>query len=143
MLNRSKIWAAMLLIGVFAAGVAIGGPVWGAFADNQRDDRGRRDGSSESRDRERKSYSEHLQEDLNLTVEQRAAVDSILEVSQSDMRAVWRNMRAEIDTLRQDVAQEIMQLLDDEQQVKYTEMIERSRSKGGRERSSRNDRHYE
>lgn len=143
MLNRSKLWAAMLLLGVFAAGIAIGGPAWGAFADDRNDERDSRGGSSESRNRERRSYSEHLQEDLNLTAEQRSAVDSILAVSQSDMRTVWREMRAQIDTLRQAVSDDIMQLLDADQQTKYGEMLERSRRRGERDRASRNDKHNE
>lgn len=143
MLNRSKLWAATLLIGVFAAGIAIGGPVWSTFGDDVHDGRGRRGGSSDSRDREHKSYSEHLQEDLSLTVEQRAAVDSILAASQADMRTAWRDLRARIDTLRHDVAEEIMQLLDAEQQAKYSEMIERSRRRGDRERESRENKYYD
>ena len=74
MLNRSKIWAATLLLSVFAAGIAIGGPAWGAVTDVGGVERGRRGDPPESRSRERRSYSEHLQEDLNLSVEQRAAV---------------------------------------------------------------------
>jgi len=143
MLNRSKFWAVALLVAVFAAGVAIGGPAWNVFASDRNDERDRRVGPAESRDRERKSYSDHLQEDLDLTVEQRAAVDSILDVSQSDMRAVWRDMRAEIDTLRKAVADEIMQLLNEGQQTKYSEMLERSRRRGERDRATRNDRNYE
>ena len=140
MLNRSKLWATTLLFGVFAAGIALGGPAWSALRDNEQNDRSRRGSSSESRGRERKSYSEHLQEDLNLTVEQRAAVDSILSVSQSDMRTAWRDLRARIDTLRQNVSEEIMLRLDDEQQTKYREMLERSRRRGERERESRENR---
>ncbi len=143
MLNRSKLWAATLLIAVFAAGVAVAGPVWSTLGDDGHDDRSRRSGSSDSRDRERKSYSEHLQEDLNLTVDQHAAVDSILAVSQADMRIAWRDLRARIDTLRQEVAAEIMQLLDAEQQTKYSEMIERSRRRGDRERESRENRYHD
>lgn len=146
MLNRSKLWAATLLIGVFAAGIAIGGPVWNAFGDDRSDQRGRRGGSSsssESRDRGHRSYSDHLQEDLGLTTDQRAAIDSILAESQSDMREVWRDMRSKIDTLRSDVSVEIMQLLDEEQQTKYGEMLERSRRRGDRERASRENRYYE
>jgi hypothetical protein len=143
MLNRSKLWAATLLIAVFATGIAVGGPTWSAFSDDGRGDRGRRGGSSDSRDREHKSYSEHLQEDLSLTVEQRAAVDSILAVSQADMRSAWRDLRARIDTLRQDVAEEIMQLLDEEEQAKYSERIERSRRRGDRERESRENRYHD
>ncbi len=146
MLNRSKLWAATLLIGVFAAGIAVGGPVWNAFGDDRSDQRGRRGSasdSSESRDRGHRSYSDHLQEDLGLTTDQRAAIDSILAESQSEMRAVWREMRSTIDTLRQDVPDEIMQLLDEEQQAKYGEMLERSRRRGDRERASRENRYHE
>jgi hypothetical protein len=143
MLNRSKLWATTLLIGVFAAGIAVGGPVWGALGDDGHDGRNRRGGSAESRGRERKSYSEHLQEDLNLSLEQRAAVDSILALSQSDMRTAWRDLRARIDTLRQDVAEEIMLLLDAEQQAKYREMIEQSRRRGDRERAPKDNRHHD
>ena len=140
MLNRPKLRAVLLLLGVFAAGIAVGGPGWSALNDGRHDDRGRRGSSSDSHSRERKSYSEHLQEDLNLTVEQRTAVDSILQESQSDMRQVWKEMRAEIDTLRRDVSDEIMKLLDEEQQTKYSEMLERSRRRGNRERAPRSDR---
>lgn len=143
MLNRSKLWAAMLLCGAFAAGVAVGGPAWHAFGNGGPDGRGRRSVASEPRDRERRSYSEHLQEVLNLTAEQRAAVDSILDENQSEMRQVWREMRAEIDTLRVDVTSAIMKLLDEEQQTKYSELLERSRRRGDREREPRNDMHYE
>lgn len=143
MLNRSKLWAATLLFGVFAAGIAVGGPAWGALNDRQPDDRVSRSGSSDSRTRERRSYSEHLQEYLALTVEQRVAVDSILSENQSEMRRVWRGMRAEIDTLQQNVTNEIMRLLDDEQQGKYRELLDRSRRRGERERATRENRNHE
>ena len=111
-----------LLLAVFAAGVAIGGPTWNALSNDSQDERGRRE-NTDQRDRghgggEGHSYSEHLQEALSLTVEQRAAVDSILEASQSDMRDLWRGMRSQIDTLRQGVSVEIIELLDEEQQTK-------------------------
>jgi hypothetical protein len=143
MLNRSKLWATTLLVGVFAVGIVLGGPAWSALRDNERNDRSRRGGSSESRGREHRSYSDHLQDELNLTVEQRAAVDSILALSQSDMRTAWRDLRARIDTLRQNVAEEIMLRLDEEQQTVYREMLERSRRRGDRERESRENRDYD
>jgi hypothetical protein len=143
MLNRSKLLATTLLLGVFAAGIAIGGPAWGALTEDRTYDRGTRNGSSESRDREHRSYSELLQAELNLSAGQRAAVDSILASNQSDMRVVWREMRARIDTLRQDVVEEIMQLLREDQQTRYRELLERSRRRGERERATRNDRQHE
>ena len=56
---------------------------------------------------------------------------------------MWRGMRAQIDTLRHEVAEEIMQLLDAEQQTKYGKILERSRRRGDRERESRENRDYD
>jgi hypothetical protein len=56
---------------------------------------------------------------------------------------VWREMRASIDTLRGEVVEAIMQLLDEDQQARYSDMLERSRRRGERDRAPRNDRHYE
>ena len=142
MLNRSRLWAMTLLLAVFAAGIAIGGPTWNALSNDSQDERSRRD-SSDQRDRGHGSYSEHLQERLSLTTEQCAAVDSVLELSQSAMRDVWREMRSQIDTLRQDVSKEIMQLLDEEQQTKYRELIARSNRRGDRERAPSENREHE
>ena len=89
------------------------------------------------------SYSDHLQEALSLTVEQRAAVDSVLLASQSEMREVWRAMRSQIDTLRQDVSNDIMQLLDESQQAQYRELIARSNRRGDRERAPKENRDHE
>lgn len=144
MLNRSKLWAVTLLLGVFAAGIAIGGPTWSAFNDGRPDEeRSRRSNSSDSRNRGHKSYSERLQEDLGLTPEQRAATDSILDRQQAEMRAAWREMRAQIDTLRQHISTEIMEVLNEEQQEKYAEMLARSRRRGDRERAPGENRDHE
>lgn len=136
-----------LLLAVFAAGVAIGGPTWKALSDDGQDERGRRESSSQ-RDRGRSggsghSYSDHLQDALSLTADQRSAVDSILDESQSEMRDVWREMRAQIDTLRQGVSVDIMQLLDEEQQTQYRELIARSNRRGDRERAPKENRNHE
>jgi len=138
MLNRSRLWATTLLLAVFAAGVAIGGPTWNALSNDSQDKRAR-DGNTEQRDRGHSSYSDRLQEALSLTSDQRAAVDSILEESKSEMRDIWRDMRSHIDTLGQDVANDIMQLLDSEQQTKYRDLIARSNRRGERERVPRNN----
>jgi hypothetical protein len=137
-----------LLLSVFAAGIALGGPTWDALSNDGQDGRDRRE-STDQRDRGRgdggdeHSYSDHLQEALSLTADQRSAVDSILDESQSEMRDVWRGMRAQIDTLRQEVSVEIMQLLDEEQQTQYRELIARSNRRGDRERAPKENRNHE
>ena len=147
MFNRSRLWAMTLLLAVFAAGVAVGGPTWNALSNDGQDERGGRE-STDQRDRGRSggdghSYSDHIQEALSLTADQRSAVDSILDDSQSEMRDVWRGIRAQIDTLRQGVSVEIMQLLDEEQQTQYRELIARSNRRGDRERAPRENRNHE
>jgi Spy/CpxP family protein refolding chaperone len=144
MLNRSKLWAAILLLGVFAAGVAIGGTAWSALGNNRPGDRGGgRGGAPELRDREHRSYSDDLQEQLGLTAAQRAAIDSILESSQPEMHSAWRQMRARIDTLRQSISNQVMEVLDEQQQAQYRELLARSRRRGDRERAPRDNRYHE
>lgn len=138
MLNRSRLWAMTLLLAVFAAGLALGGLTWNMLTDGRPSEPSRR-GNTVQRDREHQSYSDHLQEALKLTSEQRAAVDSILDESQSEMHDLWRQMRSQFDTLRQEVSYDIMQLLDEEQQTKYRDLIARSNRRGDRERAPRNN----
>ena len=143
MLNRSRLWAMTLLLAVFAAGTVVGGLSWNVLSEDSQEERSRQE-STDQRDRGReRSYSDRLQEALSLTADQRAAVDSVLDASQSAMRVVWRAMRSQIDTLRQDVSVEIMQLLDEEQQTSYRELIARSNRRGDRERATRENRNHE
>ena len=147
MLNRSRLWAVTLLLAVFATGIALGGPTWNALRKDSHDERSEAE-TADQRDRghgsgDGRSYSDRLQEALSLTAEQRTAVDSILDASQSEMRDLWRAMRSQIDTLRQGVSAEIMQLLDEQQQTQYREMLARSNRRGDRERASRENRDHE
>lgn len=140
MLNQSKIWAVALLVAVFAAGVAIGGPLWGALSGDQPAHISERGTPPDSRGRERRSYSEHLQEELDLTAEQRSAIDSILELNQDEMHRAWRELRARIDALRQEISSEVMVFLTEQQREEYRAMIERSKNRGDRDRARRNHR---
>ena len=136
MLNRSKLWATSLLVAMFVTGAAVGGGVartWigSASADDYRDrmpgDRGRPP-----------SYAEHLEMALSLTPLQRAAVDTILARRESDMQQMWREMQPRLDALRDTIRTKIMDVLDDEQQQKYRELLDRSRHRGERDRENRN-----
>ena len=134
MLSRSKVWAVALLLAVFAAGATVGAAVMTAWnplkasavspSSERRDhDRGRR-----------RSYAERLQEELSLTTEQRTAVDAILEEREAEMRELWAQMKPKYDALRETIRAEIMGVLDEEQQQRFQALIERSRSRGERER---------
>lgn len=137
MLNRSKLWAAGLLAAAFVAGTAVGAAVTATWD--------RRDAAAESRRHERDDrgrqggYAERLEASLGLTPEQRLAVDSILDRQQTAMRSLWAEYSPKFDELRQDVRNQIMEILDDEQQKTYRELIARSDRRRERE-SGTNDR---
>jgi hypothetical protein len=136
MLNRSKLWATGLLVAMFVTGAAVGGGVSRVWLENgaavDQRDRG-------SADRARPpSYAERLEAHLGLTAAQRAAVDTILARRESDMRDLWQEMQPRFDALRDTIRTKIMAVLDDEQQQKYRELLERSSHRGERDRENRN-----
>ena len=137
MLNRSKLWAAILLFAVFAAGAAAGATAWNAL-DTRASDPDRRRGGPRG-DRGPGGYAEAMQRELNLTVEQRAILDSLLAENEPVLHDAWRQMHARLDTIRRDVSDKIMVILDEEQQQKFQEFITRSNRRGERDRGSRNN----
>lgn len=137
MLNRSKLWATVLLITVFAAGATVGGAAFSTW--------GPRDGAADRMERgddrgRRPSYAERLETDLGLTAEQRETVDTILAQQQLDMQELWRQMRPQFDALRDTIRSKIMDVLTDEQKQTYNELIERSRRRGERDRENQHNR---
>ncbi len=138
MLNKSKLWASILLITVFAAGAAIGGVAAAAWegggqpADQARRDRGSRE------DRSRGGYAERLEAILSLTEAQRAEVDSILVREQRAMRILWEQVNPKFDSLRHEVRTQITEILDEQQREKYRELIAHSDSRRTRDSGSQN-----
>ncbi len=138
MINRSILWAATLLLAVFAAGAVFGGVVSRASgigypAPEER----RRDRTEPTR---RPNYAERLEIELSLTTEQRAEVDSILQRQQSELQLLWSEMRPQVDALRDGVREQIMEILYEDQQARYRELIARSDRRGDRERGTTNHR---
>ena len=138
MLNKSKLWASVLLIAVFAAGAAIGAvaaAAWGTGnqpADQTRRDRGNRE------DRSREGYAGRLETILGLTEAQRAEVDSILAREQRAMRVLWEGVNPKFDSLRHEVRAQITEILDEQQREKYRELIAHSDSRRARDSGSQN-----
>jgi Spy/CpxP family protein refolding chaperone len=137
MLNRSKLWATVLLITVFAAGATVGGAAFSTWGP--RDGAGDRMERGDDRGR-RPSYAERLETDLGLTSEQREMVDTILAQQQLDMQELWRQMRPQFDALRDTIRSKIMDVLTDEQKQTYNELVERSRRRGERDRENQHNR---
>ena len=135
MLNRSKLWATGLLVAMFVTGAAVGGGMSGAWRGNSgnTDDRG-----WDSTDRGRPpSYAERLDAHLDLTESQRSAVDSILARRESDMAEFWQEVRPKFDALRDTIRIRIMDVLTEEQQQKYRELLEHGSRRGERDRENR------
>jgi hypothetical protein len=138
MMDPSRLWAATLLLAVFAAGAVFGGVAsraWG-IGDPAPEVR-RRDRTESTR---RPNYAERLEIELSLTTEQRAEVDSILQRQQSEMQVLWSEMRPQFDALRDGVRDQIMAILYEDQQAKYRELMARSDRWGDRERGTTNHR---
>ena len=120
MFNRSIALAVTLLIATFVLGVAVGGGAVAAWGDKpERQPRPTR---------ERVSYSERLQQDLDLRAAQRESVEVIMERRQDAMRQMWRGISPQFDSLRQEINQEIMAVLDSGQQATFQDLIARADS---------------
>jgi hypothetical protein len=101
-------------------GVAVGGGTVAAWGDKPE----RRPRPT----RERVSYSERLQQDLDLRAAQRESVEVIMERRGDAMRQMWRSMAPQFDTLRQQINREIMAVLDSGQQATFQDLIARADS---------------
>ncbi len=134
MFNRSKLWATGLLVAMFVTGAAVGGGMSQAWRGN-----GDIAGSTgrDSTDRERPSYVERLTAHLDLTESQQAEVESIVARRESDMAELWRDVRPKFDALRDTIRTKIMDVLTEEQQQKYRELLDHGSRRGERDRENR------
>ncbi|HEX9728409.1 MAG TPA: hypothetical protein VGA37_07900 [Gemmatimonadales bacterium] len=114
MLNRSKLYALLLLLGVFVTGTVVGGAVSAAWGDRAAKRTGNADRPP------RRSYAERLEQELGLDAGQRDSIVEILRRNQEAMRDLWTETRPRMDTIRSNVRSEILSLLTDEQREAYT-----------------------
>jgi Spy/CpxP family protein refolding chaperone len=119
---------------MFVTGAAVGGGMSQAWGGDSNDTS---DQEPEGGERARPSYVERLTAHLELTDSQQAEVKSILERRESDMAALWHEVRPKFDALRDTIRIKIMDVLTEEQQQKYRELLERSSRRGERERENR------
>src|SRR5687767_8564890 len=98
MFNRSRAWAAGLLVAAFGAGVAVGAATkaWGDRDKGPDRNRG-----------PRLSYIERLERDLALRPPQREAIGTILDRHNATTREIQRQARESFDTMRIQVRSEI------------------------------------
>lgn len=133
MFNQSKAFAVGLLIAVFVAGIALGsaGTRWIAQSRMaaQRAARG--------------GPADRLARELQLTAVQRDSVATILRRYDPQMRTIFATVRPQMDSLRQQLRNDIRAQLTAEQQATYERLMERDRARYSRRDSAiqREERH--
>jgi hypothetical protein len=116
-MQRSRSLALMFLLGALLVGGALGFTA----------DRVLTDSRCAKNDDNRRSFA-WLTEELNLTPEQSAAVDSIVERRHREMRAVIAPVRPQMDAVRDTARQQIRRVLDDAQRTRFDELIAKKNS---------------
>src|SRR5688500_1903448 len=122
-MQRSRSLALMFLLGALLVGGALGFTADRVLAGN----RCARNGDN------RRSFT-WLTEELNLTAEQSAAVDSIVERRHREMRAVIAPVRPQMDAVRDTARQQIRRVLDDAQRARFDELIAKKGSEQERKK---------
>jgi len=112
MFNRSKLWAAALLVAVFGAGAMAG---WAIQAS--ADDRGR------NRRRGTDAMVNYLAGELDLTAAQRDSVRAVFDRHRPAMKALWETVHPRMDSLRAAMRVAIAGQLTPAQQRTYQKLI--------------------
>jgi len=121
--GKSKAWALALLLGVLMLGAVAGIGVDrllisqpGAAVQPSRA-RGERD--------RRQAHLDWLAAELQLTEEQRAQLEAIVERNRQEMAALWQDMQPRFEALKSQARAETRALLNEEQLAAYEELLER------------------
>ena len=133
MFNQSKAFAIGLLVAVFLVGIGLGsaGSHW---LRSQR---------TPPRRDPRVTYADRLARDLDLSAVQRDSVAAILRRYDPQMRALFTGVRAQMDSLRNRMREDIRTQLTTEQMTAYERLMERDRARFARRDSAaqRTERH--
>ncbi|UCC48245.1 MAG: hypothetical protein JSV41_12365 [Gemmatimonadota bacterium] len=138
--GKSKAWALALLVGVLILGGGVGTALdrflFRQPATAAIHERWRGEGERE-RDR-REGYLEWLAAELQLTQDQEAQLEAIVERHREEMSAIWREMRPRFEQLRDQARAEVRALLTEEQLAAYERLLEREaeRRRPGRRRQT-------
>jgi len=126
--TRAKVWLVLFI--TFALGCVTGATLFGVYSARHRneryDERGRRD-----------AFMEKMQRELNLTVEQVARVNSIINDSRNDFRALRDEARPRFDAIRQKERERIREILTKQQQEQFDQMIARRNAERAQEDAER------
>jgi len=124
-MQRSKWYALVFLLGAFVAGAALGYAAERAMGHNRPSRHGPR------------SPLDRMSRDLDLTPQQRAAFDTILENREKQMRQLFAPIQPQMDSLMKigkvigdSTHEQLKRVLTPEQQVKFDKIRTDSRKRG-------------
>ena len=80
---------------------------------------------------------ERLRSGLDLTDDQAARLEEVMNRNHETAHQYWKNSRQEYETIRQQFRADIRELLNEEQQGKFDEMVAEYEAKGRRDREKR------
>lgn len=129
--GRSKLWAIGLLLGVLALGGVVG-----ATADRLILDRDDCRVAERDRDRDgdrRKRYLDWLSTELDLSADQRARVEAVVDRHRERMSEFWKEVRPRFEEMKDELRTDIRAVLSADQRARYEELLE--------EREKRHRRH--
>jgi Spy/CpxP family protein refolding chaperone len=115
--HRSRFAAALLLLGVFAAGTVAGG-IGVTIAEHRGVGPGRNRGG-------RDGYVDRLTVLLDLSATQQDSIRAILQRHEPIMDSMWREVRPRFDSVRNEVRAAIRAQLTPEQRQRYNDSLER------------------
>lgn len=118
--ERVRLLGFGLLAVTFIAGALAGAAIDRAVSSDSRTETRER---QEDNDRER-SY---IIDRVDMSEDQRATIDSILELRVHRMRDVWRQVAPRLDAITDSTRSEIMDVLTPEQREQYESMLKRRR----------------
>lgn len=95
-----------------------------------------RPGGGEHRERGRHMV-ERLRSRLDLTDDQAARLEEVMNRNHETAHQFWKDSRQEYETLREQFRADIRELLTEEQQVKFNEMVAEYEAKSRRDREGR------
>ena len=129
MMQRSKWFALLFLIGAFVAGIAIGVAGDRALEHNRPGRRGAR------------SQLDRMARELDLTAAQRASFDTILANRDKQVRQLFAPLRPQMDSLmplgkviRDSTHEQLRRVLTPEQRAKFDKMHEEAKKRGAEAR---------
>jgi Spy/CpxP family protein refolding chaperone len=121
--GKSKAWAVALLLSVLILGGVIGAAME-RFVSGRPTTEARQEHLRGERDR-REAYLDWLAAELDLTDEQRAQVEAIVERQRAEMAKVWQELRPRFEELKSQARAETRALLNEEQLAAYEELLQR------------------